>query len=89
MQEKNNQEIDLTFKIKSLQQNLEQEEAEHRATKAKLADKNTIYQSIEDAKSEALQGEKNQLIEECCQSRSSRLWCNNYKSSNHACVSVN
>ncbi|KAM4522278.1 rho-associated protein kinase 2-like isoform 3-T5 [Odontesthes bonariensis] len=52
--EKGNQEIDLTFKLKSLQQSLEQEEAEHKTTKAKLADKNTIYQSIEEAKSEAL-----------------------------------
>uniref|UniRef100_A0A668ACX8 non-specific serine/threonine protein kinase n=1 Tax=Myripristis murdjan TaxID=586833 RepID=A0A668ACX8_9TELE len=49
--EKSNQEIDLTFKLKSLQQSLEQEEAEHKATKAKLADKNKIYQSIEEAKS--------------------------------------
>uniref|UniRef100_A0A672IJU7 non-specific serine/threonine protein kinase n=1 Tax=Salarias fasciatus TaxID=181472 RepID=A0A672IJU7_SALFA len=56
--EKNNQEIDLTFKLKLLQQSLEQEEAEHKATKAKLADKNHINQSIEDAKSEALKGER-------------------------------
>uniref|UniRef100_A0A7N8Y6D8 non-specific serine/threonine protein kinase n=1 Tax=Mastacembelus armatus TaxID=205130 RepID=A0A7N8Y6D8_9TELE len=55
--EKSNQEIDLTFKLKSLQQSLEQEEAEHKATKAKLADKNKIYQSIEEATSEALKGE--------------------------------
>uniref|UniRef100_A0A8C9XLG4 non-specific serine/threonine protein kinase n=1 Tax=Sander lucioperca TaxID=283035 RepID=A0A8C9XLG4_SANLU len=46
--EKSNQEIDLTFKLKSLQQSLEQEEAEHKATKAKLADKNNIHQSIEE-----------------------------------------
>lgn len=55
---KSNQEIDLTFKLKSLQQSLEQEETEHKATKAKLADKNKIYQSIEEAKSEALKGER-------------------------------
>ncbi len=48
----------MTFKLKSLQQSLEQEEAEHKATKAKLADKSKIYQSIEEAKSEALKGEK-------------------------------
>ncbi len=48
----------MTFKLRSLQQSLEQEEAEHRATKAKLADKNKIYQSIEEAKSEALKGER-------------------------------
>lgn len=61
LQEKNNQAIDLAFQLKSLQQSLEQEEAEHKATKAKLADKSEIYKSIEEAKSEALKGEqKNQ-----------------------------
>uniref|UniRef100_A0A669CFX0 non-specific serine/threonine protein kinase n=1 Tax=Oreochromis niloticus TaxID=8128 RepID=A0A669CFX0_ORENI len=55
---KSNQEIDLTFKLKSLQQSLEQEEAEHKATKAKLADKKKTDQSIEEAKSEALKGEE-------------------------------
>lgn len=58
LQEKNNQEIDLTFQLKSLQQSLEQEEAEHKATKAKLADKSETYESIEEAKSEALKGAK-------------------------------
>lgn len=58
LQEKSNQEIDLTYKLKSLQQSLEKEEAEHKATKAKLADKNTIYESIEEAKSAALKGER-------------------------------
>ncbi|KAM9840333.1 rho-associated protein kinase 2-like isoform 2-T2 [Aulostomus maculatus] len=62
--EKSNQEIDLTFKLKSLQQSLEQEESEHKATKAKLADKNTIYQSIEEAKSEALKEMESTLLEE-------------------------
>ncbi|XP_019714252.1 rho-associated protein kinase 2-like, partial [Hippocampus comes] len=52
--EKSNQEIELTFKLKSLQQSLEQEEGEHKATKAKLADENQIYQSIEVAKSATL-----------------------------------
>lgn len=56
-QEKSNQEIDLTFKLKSLQQSLEQEEVEHKAAKAKLADNHKIYESIEEAKSEALKGE--------------------------------
>ncbi|XP_059897426.1 rho-associated protein kinase 2-like isoform X1 [Gadus macrocephalus] len=51
---KSTQEIDLTFSLKSLQQSLEQEEAEHKATKAGLADKNQIYLSIEEAKSGAL-----------------------------------
>ena len=58
LQEKSNQEINLTFKLKSLQQSLEQEEAEHKATKAKLADKDKSDQSIEVAKSEALKGEE-------------------------------
>ncbi|XP_041661527.1 rho-associated protein kinase 2-like isoform X2 [Cheilinus undulatus] len=62
--EKSNQEIDLTFKLKSLQQSLEQEEAEHKATRAKLADKNNINQSIEEAKSEALKAMESTLQEE-------------------------
>uniref|UniRef100_A0A665W5N4 non-specific serine/threonine protein kinase n=1 Tax=Echeneis naucrates TaxID=173247 RepID=A0A665W5N4_ECHNA len=62
--EKNNQEIDLTFKLKSLQQSLELEEAENKATKAKLADKSNINQSIEDAKSEALKKMECTLHEE-------------------------
>ncbi|KAG7252190.1 hypothetical protein CRUP_032536 [Coryphaenoides rupestris] len=59
-QEKSNQEIDLTFRLKALQQSLEQEEAEHKATKAGLADKNKVYQSIEEAKSGAVKGERGQ-----------------------------
>ncbi|XP_060947260.1 rho-associated protein kinase 2-like isoform X2 [Limanda limanda] len=62
--EKSNQEIDLTFKLKQLQQSLEQEEVEHKATKAKLADKSTIYQSIEEAKSEAMKEMESTLVEE-------------------------
>ncbi|XP_032441181.1 rho-associated protein kinase 2-like isoform X1 [Xiphophorus hellerii] len=62
--EKNNQAIDLAFQLKSLQQSLEQEEAEHKATKAKLVDKSEIYKSIEEAKSEALKGMESTLQEE-------------------------
>ncbi|XP_031734246.1 rho-associated protein kinase 2-like isoform X5 [Anarrhichthys ocellatus] len=62
--ERSNQEIDLTFKVKSLQQSLEQEEAEHKTTKAKLADKNKIYQTIEEAKSEALKEMESNMQEE-------------------------
>uniref|UniRef100_A0A3B3D5G9 non-specific serine/threonine protein kinase n=1 Tax=Oryzias melastigma TaxID=30732 RepID=A0A3B3D5G9_ORYME len=62
--EKSNQDIDLTFKIKSLQQSLELEEAEHKATKAKLADKSTIYKSIEEEKSQALKELESTLKEE-------------------------
>lgn len=46
------------FKLRSLQQSLEQEETEHKATKAKLADKNKVDQSIEEANSEALKGKR-------------------------------
>ncbi|XP_038824243.1 rho-associated protein kinase 2-like isoform X1 [Salvelinus namaycush] len=62
--EKNNQEIDLTFKLKSLQQSFDIEEAEHKATKTRLADKNQVYKSIEEAKSEALKGMERTLQEE-------------------------
>ncbi|XP_072354890.1 rho-associated protein kinase 2-like [Scyliorhinus torazame] len=62
--EKNNIEIDMTYKQKVLQQRLEQEEAEHKATKARLADKNKIYESIEEAKSEAMKEMEKKLQEE-------------------------
>nr|XP_005995982.1 PREDICTED: rho-associated protein kinase 2 isoform X3 [Latimeria chalumnae] len=62
--EKNNLEIDMTYKLKVLQQSLEQEEAEHKATKARLADKNKIYESIEGAKSEAMKEMEKKLHEE-------------------------
>nr|XP_056712214.1 rho-associated protein kinase 2 [Euleptes europaea] len=62
--EKNNMEIDMTYKLKVMQQNLEQEEAEHKATKARLADKNKIYESIEEAKSEAMKEMEKKLSEE-------------------------
>lgn len=53
----------MVFKLKTLQQSLEQEELEHKATKARLADKNKIDQSIEEANSEALKGETGSSIE--------------------------
>uniref|UniRef100_A0A8D3CHS5 Rho-associated protein kinase 1 n=1 Tax=Scophthalmus maximus TaxID=52904 RepID=A0A8D3CHS5_SCOMX len=49
--EKNNLEIDLNYKLKTLQQRLEQEQTEHRVTRAQLTDK---YESIEEAKSAAM-----------------------------------
>lgn len=52
-QEKNNLEIDLNYKLKTLQQRLEQEQTEHRVTRAQLTDK---YESIEEAKSAAMTG---------------------------------
>uniref|UniRef100_A0AAZ3R882 non-specific serine/threonine protein kinase n=1 Tax=Oncorhynchus tshawytscha TaxID=74940 RepID=A0AAZ3R882_ONCTS len=69
--EKSNQEIDLTFKLKSLQQSFDIEEAEHKATKTRLADKNQVYKSIEEAKSEALKGEREE--EKVEEERSSKL----------------
>uniref|UniRef100_A0A3P8XSC2 Rho-associated protein kinase 2 n=1 Tax=Esox lucius TaxID=8010 RepID=A0A3P8XSC2_ESOLU len=61
--EKNNKEIDMTYKLKVLQQGLEQEEASHKATKARLADKSKI-ESIEGAKSEAMKDLEQKLQEE-------------------------
>ncbi|XP_014060086.2 rho-associated protein kinase 2 isoform X1 [Salmo salar] len=61
---KSNQEIDLAFKLKSLQQSFDMERAEHKATKTRLADKNQIYESIEEAKSKALKGMERTLQEE-------------------------
>ncbi|KAJ8289497.1 hypothetical protein GJAV_G00002010 [Gymnothorax javanicus] len=62
--EKSNKEIDMTYKLKVLQQALEQEEAGHKATRARLADKNKIYESIEGAKSEAMKDLEQKLTEE-------------------------
>ncbi|KAM9317264.1 rho-associated protein kinase 2 [Gastrophryne carolinensis] len=62
--EKNNLEIDMTYKLKALQQNVEKEEADHKATRARLADKNKIYQSIEETKSEAMKDIERKLHEE-------------------------
>uniref|UniRef100_A0A8C5QNN1 Rho-associated protein kinase 2 n=1 Tax=Leptobrachium leishanense TaxID=445787 RepID=A0A8C5QNN1_9ANUR len=62
--EKSNLEIDFTYKIKAIQQGLEKEEAEHKATKARLADKNKIYQSIDETKSEAMKDMERKLQDE-------------------------
>uniref|UniRef100_A0A5F8G2A2 Rho-associated protein kinase 1 n=1 Tax=Monodelphis domestica TaxID=13616 RepID=A0A5F8G2A2_MONDO len=59
--EKNNLEIDLNYKLKSLQQRLEQEVNEHKVTKARLTDK---HQSIEEAKSVAMYEMEKKLKEE-------------------------
>ncbi|XP_010010380.1 PREDICTED: rho-associated protein kinase 1-like [Nestor notabilis] len=53
--EKNNLEIDLNYKLKSLQDRLEQEVNEHKVTKARLTDK---HQSIEEVKNLTLQLEQ-------------------------------
>ncbi|XP_066534327.1 rho-associated protein kinase 2 isoform X1 [Hoplias malabaricus] len=62
--EKSNKEIDMTYKLKVLQQSLEQEEAAHKATKARLADKSQISKSIVGAKSEAMKELEQKLQEE-------------------------
>uniref|UniRef100_A0A669CAE5 non-specific serine/threonine protein kinase n=1 Tax=Oreochromis niloticus TaxID=8128 RepID=A0A669CAE5_ORENI len=59
--EKNNLEIDLNYKLKTLQQRLEQEQTEHRVTRAQLTDK---YESIEEAKSAAMSGMSQKMSEE-------------------------
>uniref|UniRef100_A0A672QEC6 non-specific serine/threonine protein kinase n=1 Tax=Sinocyclocheilus grahami TaxID=75366 RepID=A0A672QEC6_SINGR len=62
--EDHKQEIDLFFKLKAIQQSLEQEEAELKATKARLADNNKINQSVEEAKSEDLKNMEHKLLED-------------------------
>lgn len=58
----------MTYKLKVLQQSLEQEEAAHKTTKTRLADKNKISESIEGAKSEAVKGTRGSLTKD------SALW---------------
>ncbi|XP_054586147.2 rho-associated protein kinase 2 isoform X2 [Nothobranchius furzeri] len=60
--EMSSKEIDLTYKLKVLQQELEQEEASHKATRALLADKSKIKVTIEGAKSESMKGEAPEFI---------------------------
>uniref|UniRef100_A0A3Q3W352 Rho-associated protein kinase 2 n=1 Tax=Mola mola TaxID=94237 RepID=A0A3Q3W352_MOLML len=62
--EKSNKEIDLTYKVKVLQQELEQEESSHKATRALLADKSKIKVTIEGAKSESMKEMEQKLAEE-------------------------
>uniref|UniRef100_A0A8C4GP18 non-specific serine/threonine protein kinase n=1 Tax=Dicentrarchus labrax TaxID=13489 RepID=A0A8C4GP18_DICLA len=59
--EKNNLEIDLNYKLKTLQQRVEQEQTEHGVTRAQLTDK---YESIEEAKSAAMNGMLQKMSEE-------------------------
>ncbi|XP_026229729.1 rho-associated protein kinase 1 isoform X2 [Anabas testudineus] len=59
--EKNGLEIDLNYKLKTLQQRLEQEQTEHRVTRAQLTDK---YESIEEAKSAAMNAVQLKMSEE-------------------------
>ncbi|XP_038584124.1 rho-associated protein kinase 2 isoform X2 [Micropterus salmoides] len=62
--EMSNKEIDLTYKLKVLQQELEQEEASHKATRALLADTSKIKVTIEGAKSESMKEMEQKLAEE-------------------------
>uniref|UniRef100_A0A8C6V2N3 Rho-associated protein kinase 2 n=1 Tax=Neogobius melanostomus TaxID=47308 RepID=A0A8C6V2N3_9GOBI len=64
LQEKSNKEIDLTYKLKVLQQGLEQEETSHKATRAMLADKSKIKVTIEGAKSESMKELEQKFAEE-------------------------
>ncbi|XP_051555580.1 rho-associated protein kinase 1-like [Myxocyprinus asiaticus] len=59
--EKNSLEIDLNYKLKTLQQRLDQELTEHRVTRAQLTDK---YESIEEAKSAAMHAVEQKVSEE-------------------------
>ncbi|XP_028987406.1 rho-associated protein kinase 1 isoform X2 [Betta splendens] len=59
--EKNSLEIDLNYKLKTLQQRLEQEQTEHRVTRAQLTDK---YESIEEAKLAAMSAVQQKMSEE-------------------------
>uniref|UniRef100_A0AAR2JUS9 non-specific serine/threonine protein kinase n=1 Tax=Pygocentrus nattereri TaxID=42514 RepID=A0AAR2JUS9_PYGNA len=59
--EKNSLEIDLNYKLKILQQRLDHEIAEHRASRAQLTDK---YESIEEAKSAAMHAVEQKVSEE-------------------------
>ncbi|KAJ8012233.1 hypothetical protein DPEC_G00066560 [Dallia pectoralis] len=59
--EKNNLEIDLNYKLKVLQQRLDQEQTEHRVTRAQLTDK---YESIEEAKSATMHAVQQKVSEE-------------------------
>ncbi|XP_076872449.1 rho-associated protein kinase 2-like isoform X5 [Brachyhypopomus gauderio] len=58
------QEIDLSFKLKSAVQRFEQEEAEHKATRARLLDHSKLNQE-EEAKPEVLREMERRLKEEC------------------------
>ncbi|KAL7880883.1 hypothetical protein SRHO_G00031370 [Serrasalmus rhombeus] len=59
--EKNSLEIDLNYKLKILQQRLDHEITEHRASRAQLTDK---YESIEEAKSAAMHAVEQKVSEE-------------------------
>ncbi|XP_064202990.1 rho-associated protein kinase 1 [Anguilla rostrata] len=59
--EKNNLEIDLNYKLKTLQQRLDQEQTEHMVTRGQLTDK---YESIEEAKSAAMHAVEQKVSEE-------------------------
>uniref|UniRef100_A0A3P8WDB9 non-specific serine/threonine protein kinase n=1 Tax=Cynoglossus semilaevis TaxID=244447 RepID=A0A3P8WDB9_CYNSE len=71
--EKSNREIELTYKLKVLQQELDQEETSHKSTRALLADKSKIKVTIEGAKSESMKEMEQKLAEE----RAAKLVYNN------------
>uniref|UniRef100_A0AAY4D1W1 non-specific serine/threonine protein kinase n=1 Tax=Denticeps clupeoides TaxID=299321 RepID=A0AAY4D1W1_9TELE len=57
------QEIEMSYKLKALQQSLEQEQQELRETKERLAEKHTLNRSIEEATAESLKGERAAALE--------------------------
>ncbi|XP_035375590.1 rho-associated protein kinase 1 isoform X3 [Electrophorus electricus] len=59
--EKNSLEIDLNYRLKTLQQRLDQEMMEHKVARAQLTDK---YQSIEEAKSAAMHAVEQKVSDE-------------------------
>lgn len=56
-------EIDLNYKLKILQQRLDQEMTEHRSTQAQLTDK---YESSEETKSAAMHGTRESVCVYVC-----------------------
>uniref|UniRef100_A0AAY4D4V7 non-specific serine/threonine protein kinase n=1 Tax=Denticeps clupeoides TaxID=299321 RepID=A0AAY4D4V7_9TELE len=58
------QEIEMSYKLKALQQSLEQEQQELRETKERLAEKHTLNRSIEEATAESLKGERARKLQE-------------------------
>ncbi|XP_061410130.1 rho-associated protein kinase 2-like isoform X3 [Lethenteron reissneri] len=61
--EKSSIEIDLNFKLKTVQQLLEQETREHREAKARLADRSSL-ETAEEAHSQAISELESKLVEE-------------------------
>uniref|UniRef100_UPI00358F7BE9 rho-associated protein kinase 2-like n=1 Tax=Myxine glutinosa TaxID=7769 RepID=UPI00358F7BE9 len=81
--ERNSVEVELSFKLRALQQSFEQEAKEHRATRARLADKDRRYESIEGAKSEAVKAIEALLAEERGSRQQAEMHCTELEKSLH------